>query len=151
MKKSLLISLIVILVLGLSSAVLACHPCGWTDQETTTVFGNTGSVDITTIKTLYFDTNLQPGEQLCVCWWVRNDGKCPVKVKVTLKGVPHWLKATFYPDYHFKLKPGYKKQVALCIYLPCNACQNRENLKFAIDVVFDAKQDQHRFQYPCIK
>jgi len=135
----------------LGGMALASPPCGWIDVEKTTVFGNVGSVDIKTIKTLYFDSNIQPGEQLCVCWKVLNKGLCPVEVKVELKGVPWYLNANFYPGYTFKLKPGYAKAVALCVGMPCNACQNTEGLKFNIDVVFTAKQSQSRHQVPCVK
>jgi len=154
MKKLLIVLLTGLMVMGLAVGASAREPgakpfCGWTDTETTTIFGNVGSVDISTVKTLYFDPNIQPGETLCVSWWVKNSGKCPVTITVKVDGVPSYLKWKFYPGLELgNLNPGMKRNVALCISMPCGACPNHENDKFKVTVTFYARQNQERHQSP---
>jgi len=137
------------LVIGASARPIQKSFCGWTDKEITTVYGSTGSVDIKTVKTLYFDPYIQPGEQLCVRFWVKNVGKCPVIITVKIEGVPNYLKWKFYPGLNLgNLNPGYKRNVALCISMPCGTCQNHSDDKFKITVIFYAEQNQRRIQTP---
>lgn len=152
MKKLSMLLLTGLLILGMAVGVNARPSnnfCGWTDEETTTVYGTVGSVDIATVKTLYFAPNIQPGEILCVKWWVKNVGKCPVTITVKVEGVPSYLKWKFYPGLNLgNLNPGFKRNVALCVAMPCKTCQNHSNEKFKVTITFIARQSQHRLQAP---
>ena len=147
MKKLVVLGLAVVLVLGLAGMVSAFPQGLWTDTETVSAYGSTGSVDIYTIKTIHFDSNIQPGEQLVVKWWVYNRGKCPVYVYGEIIGSVTWyLEAAFSPMKPFRIAPGYSHQVALAIRMPLGTSKNAENKQFTIQVKLTAGQNQNRHQ-----
>lgn len=148
MKKLVIVGLVMVLMLGLVGAAFAVpNPNGrWTETETTSAYGSTGSVDISTIRYIRFSDYIQPGEQLVVKWWVYNTGLCPVDVYVELIGVPWFLNARFFPGLHFKIRPGHKKQVALRVRMPLGMSDHAQKRDYQIDVKFTAIQDQNRHQ-----
>lgn len=151
MKKLVLMSLVALLVLGLTGTALASgNPHGlWTDTVTVSTFGNTGSVDIeTSVQYIHFADRIQPGEQLVVRWWVYNRGYCPIDVYVELIGVPWFLEARFFPGLHFKMRPGTRKQVALVVRMPYGTSDHAQDRDYQIDVKFTAVQDSNRHQNP---
>ena len=153
MKKVLVVALVAALALGIAGVASADGPgslCGsgglWTDRAITTVNGTTGSVDIETVRCLRFSPNIQPGEKLCVSWWVYNRGLCPIDVRVELRNVPRYVEARFLPNTNFKMAPGTRKRVALCIRMPLGTPDAAQDRTFSIDVIFKAKQDSHRHE-----
>ncbi len=151
MKTLVVIGLVVVLMLGMVGATFAVPngpPRLWTDMELTSAFGNTGSVDISTLRYIHFGDYIQPGERLVVRWWVYNTGRCPVDVYVELFNVPWFLRARFFPGLHFKIRPGTRKQVALSVFMPFGTSDHAQKRDFQINVKFTAVQDSHRFQMP---
>lgn len=150
MKKFVVMSLVGLLVLGLMGTAFAVpQPHGrWTDTETTTALGNTGKVDISTIRYIRFSDYISPSEQLVVKWWLYNTGNRPVDVYVELIGVPWYLNARFFPGLHFKMRPGTRKQVALAVRMLLGTSSGVQDRNYQIDVKFTAIQDSNRHQTP---
>jgi len=121
--KKLIIETVIIIILMIFLGGVASPNGGWKDRKVTTAHGSTGSIEIQTIKILYFSPNIQPGEQLWVSWWVKNVGLSAVKIKVSLRGVPGYLQVRFLPGLNFRLLPRVKKNVALSIRMPYGTLQ----------------------------
>jgi len=144
MRKTLLI---VALVVGLCLSAVVGNCAVWTDTDVMTIAGTTGYAKLTVqdVK-LHFD-RIQPGERLAVKWWVRNDGPCPLDVKVTITG-PGYLWINFYPGLTFQMGQNLAKQVALTVQMPGNSPDSRANKSFTVTVTFKSTAHGTRWQNP---
>lgn len=144
MRKLLLVA---VLVLGLCLSGAVANSAVWIDTDVKTITGTTGYAKLTVqdVK-LHFD-RIQPGERLATKWWVRNDGPCPLDVKVTVTG-PNYLWIVFYPGLSFSVGPSQAKQVALTVQMPVNSPDWTANKSFTVTVTFKSKAHGTRWQYP---
>lgn len=150
MKRVKLVVLIItaVLMVGFSANVFACGNKSWKDVDSVTIKGSTGSVEIeTSVKELRFDPYIQPGEQLCVIWWIRNKGKCPAEVFVKVTGVPSYLKWQFLPGLNMGVIPQQtKRRVCFCVKMPYGTPEKWMNKKFTVKVTFYSYSHGTRFQ-----
>lgn len=143
MKKLLLVAVLAV-GLCLSAAVGNCAV--WTDTDVMTVSGTTGYAKLTVQDVnLHFD-RIQPGEKLAVSWWIKNDGPCPLDVKVTFTG-PSYLWTKFYSGsgLSFSIGPGLAKNVAVTVEMPAWSPDSTANKGFTVTVTFKSIANGTRY------
>ena len=147
---------IVVLVIALCLSTVVGYSAigdhGFTDTDVVSLHGTTGNaVLITESVSFRFPPNIQPGEQLFVQFWVKNDGKCPLWVDVSVTGVPRYLNAKFLPGYTFQMRRGTYKNVALVIRMPlASSGAQYQNRSFTIKVTFTSRSIAHRWESPSL-
>lgn len=144
------------LVVGLCLSTAVANGASYTETESITFGGKTGYANLTVEDKVRFQfDNLQPGEQLAVSWWIRNDSSkpCPLEVKVSVGvtgegGVVSWLDVDFYPGSTLQMGPGWQRNVALTVRMYPSAPNWTANQRFWVTVTFNSTVKGDRNESP---
>lgn len=125
MKKLVVATLLVLCMIG---AMAAAGNAYFTTEEKTSVFGRTGYVQLTAPCRVTLPSDMQPGHRWVRRLVLRNVGRCPVRVRVRLVGVPWFLNVSVSPVTIGNLAPGHSRTIILHVRMPSsigNPAQNK--------------------------
>lgn len=106
--------LVVLVIAGLVLIGLALPSSAYfTHEVDTQVTGHTGYVRLSAAAQVNLPRDMQPGHYWVRTFQVHNDGKCRVRIWITLVGVPPFLTVTISPTYIPNLNPCNRRTITL--------------------------------------
>ncbi len=129
--------LAVLVTTGLVLAGLTLSSSAYfTHEVDTQVSGHTGYVHLNAAAQVNLPRDMQPGHSWVRTFQVHNDGKCPVRIWITLVGVPSFLRVTISPTYIPNLNYCNRRTITLRVEILSSITNWAQNKPVAFKIHF---------------